>query len=127
VDIHVFPETRDAAVPSMVLQPLVENAVRHGVAPSIEGGDIVIETMVLNDCLVMTVRNSAPRIDSASTRDDKRSNGIGLTNTAERLRTLYGESQRFTARSLAGGRYEVIIKIPFRKVSLRVEGAVCAR
>jgi two-component sensor histidine kinase len=127
VDIHVFPETRDAAVPSMVLQPLVENAVRHGVAPSIEGGDIVIETMVLNDCLVMTVRNSAPRIDSASTRDDKRSNGIGLTNTAERLRTLYGESQRFTARSLAGGSYEVTIEIPFRKVSLRVEGAVCAR
>jgi LytS/YehU family sensor histidine kinase len=127
VDIDVFQDTRDAVVPSMMLQPLVENAVRHGVAPSIEGGGIVIETMIRNDRLVMTVRNSAARINLASTPDDKRSNGIGLSNTAERLRTLYGDSQRFTARSLAAGGYEVTIEIPFRKVGLSVEGAVCAR
>lgn len=55
------------------------------------------------------------------------SNGIGLTNTAERLRTSYGDDQRFLARSLADGGYEATIEIPFRKAGPSAEGAMCAR
>jgi two-component system, LytTR family, sensor kinase len=61
VHMAISPDTLDAFVPSMLLQPLVENAVRHGVAPAIEGGTIAIESTIRNDSLVMTVRNSGPR------------------------------------------------------------------
>ena len=127
VDLAISQDTLDAVVPSMLLQPLAENAVRHGVAPSIEGGTIAIATVLQNDCLVMTVRNSGPGIVSAPGQDGKSSNGIGLTNTAERLRTLYGDNQRFLTHSLAAGGYEVTIEIPFQKAGPSAEGVVCAR
>jgi sensor histidine kinase YesM len=62
----ISQDTLDAVVPSMLLQPLVENAVRHGVAPVIDGGTIAIEIMSHNDCLVMTIRNSGPRSSFAT-------------------------------------------------------------
>jgi sensor histidine kinase YesM len=113
----------------MLLQPLVENAVRHGVSPLIEGGAMAIESTIQNDCLVMTIRNSGPRTNGTngtSTQGDKASKGIGLTNTAERLRTLYGDKQRFSLRSPDAGSYEVTIELPFRRAASSVEGVVCA-
>ena len=127
VDMEISRDSRDAAVPSMLLQPLIENAVRHGLAPSIEGGTIAIATMIRNDRLVATVRNSGAQTHIGTGHDDKSSNGIGLKNTAERLRTLYGDRQQFSCRSLPTGDYEVILEIPFRKAVLGVEGAVCVR
>jgi two-component system, LytTR family, sensor kinase len=126
VDKAISPDTLDAVVPSMLLQPLVENAVRHGVSPVIEGGTIAIESMIHGDCLVMTIRNSGPRTNGTSTQTDKSSKGIGLTNTAERLRTLYGDKQRFSLRSPDAGSYEVTIELPFRRAASSVEGVVCA-
>jgi len=122
----ISPDTLDAVVPSMLLQPLVENAVRHGVAPVIQGGTIAIESTIQNDCLVMTIRNSGPQVNATSTQADKPSKGIGLTNTAERLRTLYGDKQRFSLQSPDAGGYEVTIELPFRRAASSVEGVVCA-
>src|SRR6266852_1352298 len=121
-----FHKTLSAVVPSMLLQPLVENAVRHGVAPVIEGGTIAIESMIHNDCLMMTIRNSGPGGNGISAQNDKPSKGIGLTNTAERLRTLYGDNQHFSLRSPDAGGYEVTIELPFRREASSVEGGVCA-
>src|SRR5215469_18450358 len=61
VEMTISQDTFDAVVPSMLLQPLVENAVRHGVAPTIEGGTIRIESRIHNDRLLLTIKNSAPR------------------------------------------------------------------
>ena len=122
----ISPDTLDAAVPSMLLQPLVENAVRHGIAPAVEGGAIAIESTIQNHSLVMTVRNSGPRTNGTSTPSDKLSKGIGLTNTAERLRTLYGDKQRLSLQSPDAGGYEVTIELPFRRATSSVEGVVCA-
>jgi sensor histidine kinase YesM len=112
----------------MLLQPLVENAVRHGVSPVIEGGTIAVGSMIHNDCLVMTVRNSGPRTNGTSTRNDKPSKGIGLTNTAERLRTLYGDKPALSPlRSPDAGGYEVTIELPFsREAASSVGEGVCA-
>jgi len=126
VDMAISQDTLDAVVPSMLLQPLVENAVRHGVSPVIEGGTIAVESMIHNDCLVMTIRNSGPRTNGTSTQNAKPCKGIGLTNTAERLKTLYGDKQRVSLRSPDAGGYEVTIELPFRRAASSVEGVVCA-
>jgi len=126
VEMAISQDTLDAVVPSMLLQPLVENAVRHGVAPVIEGGTIAIESMIHNDCLVMTIRNSGPRTNATSAQNDKPSSGIGLTNTAERLRTLYGDNQHFSLRAPDAGGHEVTIELPFRREASSVAGGVCA-
>jgi two-component system, LytTR family, sensor kinase len=119
-------ETLDAAVPSMLLQPLVENAVRHGVAALIEGGIIAIESIRQGDRLLMTIRNSGPSGNECSFETSVLSKGIGLANTAERLKALYGNDLRFSFRSREAGGYEVAIEIPFRKVARNVEEGVCA-
>jgi len=126
VEMTISQDTFDAVVPSMLLQPLVENAVRHGVAPTIEGGTIRIESRIHNDRLLLTIKNSAPRASSSRTQNGKASMGIGLSNTAERLRTLYGDSHRFSLREPEAGGYEVTIEIPYRRVAQSVEGVRCA-
>jgi two-component system, LytTR family, sensor kinase len=123
----IATETLDAVVPSMLLQPLVENAVRHGVAPIVEGGTITIQSLTRSDRLLLTVRNSGLRTNGNSLQSHAPSKGIGLANTAERLRTLYGDDQQFSLRSPESGGYEVTIEIPFRKLVSVTEGALCAR
>jgi anti-sigma regulatory factor (Ser/Thr protein kinase) len=121
----ISEETRAAAVPSMLLQPLVENAVRHGVAPLIEGGTIAIESTLHDNRLLMTIRNSGPPASQAISKNGESYKGIGLANTAARLKTLYGDNQRFSLCSQNGGGCEVTLELPFRTVTLGVERAVC--
>lgn len=124
VTTAISRDTLDAVVPSMLLQPLVENAVRHGVAPLMEGGTIAIESRNHGDHLLMTIKNSGPRTNG-NVGQNGISKGIGLANTAERLKTLYGDNQRFSLQSQQAGGYEVTIEIPFRKAVPAIE-AVCA-
>lgn len=121
----ISPGTLGASVPSMLLQPLLENAVRHGVAPLTEGGNIAIESSGRGDQLLITIRNSGPRTNGNSAQSNI-SKGIGLTNTAERLKTLYGDRQRLSLQPKEEGGYEVVIEIPLRQADPEIEG-VCAR
>jgi two-component system, LytTR family, sensor kinase len=125
IDTQIAEETLDAVVPSMLLQPLVENAVRHGVSTLIEGGTIAIGSWRRGDRLFMTVKNSGPRSNGHG-EQNATPRGIGLANTSERLKTLYGDDQRFWLRSREEGGCEVTIEIPFRKASPAVE-APCGR
>jgi two-component system, LytTR family, sensor kinase len=121
----ISEETRAAIVPSMLLQPLVENAVRHGVAPLIEGGTIAIESTLQDNRLLIAIRNSGPRANQAHARNGDSFKGIGLTNTAARLKTFYGDNQRFSLRSPDVGGCEVTLELPFRTETLGVEGVAC--
>ena len=121
----ISEETRAAIVPSMLLQPLVENAVRHGVAPLIEGGTIAIESTLQDNRLLIAIRNSGPRANQARARNGDSFKGIGLTNTAARLKTFYGDNQRFSLRSPDVGGCEVTLELPFRTETLGVEGVAC--
>ena len=111
VDVDVDPATLDAAVPSFVLQPLVENAVRHGIAPQRRGGRIWIRASRARDRLRLVVGDdghgvSAEKLLAFNT-------GVGLTNTRTRLQHLYGEGHSFDFKTPPAGGLEVTVLIPF--------------
>lgn len=124
-EINIAPDTLDMLVPTMLLQPLVENAVRHGIAPSEEGGTIVIESAVQNHRLRIVIRNSTPQTHRTP-QNGNASKGVGLTNTAERLRVLYGENHRFVLHTSDGADCHVMIEIPLQKSASNGEGVLCA-
>lgn len=121
-DLVIPMETRDALVPSMLLQPLVENAVRYGVAPLVEGGRIGIESSLRADRLRIVIGNSGRHVQDEHERNR---NGIGLTNTAERLKTLYGTNFQFSLGWPEAGGCEVVLELPLRRVLDREEALLC--
>jgi len=111
VSMHIDPETLDAAVPTLLLQPLVENAIRHGIAKKIEGGRVEVSATRQGNDLCLAVRDTGPGLSA-----DKRTaltTGVGLTNTRERLQHLFGERHRFEFHEPADGGLAVRIAIPF--------------
>src|SRR5580693_10586756 len=122
IDMAVPLETRDALVPSMVLQPLIENAVRYGVAPLIEGGWIAIKSALNADRLRIVIGNSGRRGEG---EQKKNGNGIGLGNTAERLKTLYGEDFEFSLGWPEAGGCEVVLELPLRRTRNLLEVSPC--
>jgi two-component system sensor histidine kinase AlgZ len=124
VDMAISPETLDALVPSMLLQPLVENAVRHGVAPLVEGGTIRIQSKLNGSQLQVRIRNSgAPRARVEPVNQP--AHGIGLRNTAERLKTLYANAHTFALQWPEAGGCEVTVELPFRRAALAPGSTSC--
>ncbi len=121
IDMAVPLETRDALVPSMLLQPLIENAVRYGVAPLVEGGRIAIKSALQADRLRIMIGNSGRRGEG-----EQRKNGIGLGNTAERLKTLYGTDFEFSLGWPETGGCEVVLELPLRRARNLQEVSPCA-
>ncbi|HEU4681111.1 MAG TPA: histidine kinase, partial [Gemmatimonadales bacterium] len=115
VSVSVPPEVLDARVPSLILQPLVENAVRHGVSRRGETGRIAISGRRHHGTLRLEVRDNGPGFPDGW--DPTTSAGIGLANTRERLQRLYGPTHRFKARNGPQGGAVVSVTIPFRPVS----------
>lgn len=93
VDVDAAPETLDLAVPAFLLQPLVENSIRHAVAHRTAGGTVAIETSRLDDTLRIEVRDDGPGFTEGTV--SRPNGGIGLSNTRARLDGLYGASHRF--------------------------------
>ena len=107
VDIDVQPSALDAQVPNLILQPLVENAIRHGIATRPGAGHIDLRATTDGPVLRLHVRDDGPGLDGAFKK------GIGLTNTEARLRQLYGAAHTFEIRnSTPGGGVEVTITLP---------------
>jgi two-component system, LytTR family, sensor kinase len=116
-------ETRDALVPSMLLQPLVENAVRYGVAPLIEGGWITINSALRANRLRIVIVNSGRHGEG---EQKKNGNGIGLGNTGERLKSLYGTDFEFSLGWPEAGGCEVVLELPLRRALNLQEASPCA-
>ena len=110
VEMHVQPETLDAQVPSLVLQPLVENAIRHGIAPNARPGWIAVHAEREADELVLQVLDSGDGLPPDRLMALNR--GVGLDNTRARLAHLYRDRFEFTFSNLERG-FCVTIRIPF--------------
>jgi two-component system, LytTR family, sensor kinase len=126
VAFDIAPDSLDASVPSMLLQPLLENAVRHGVGRLRHGGLIAIQAAVENNRLRILVRNSGPPRSADAVSGEARG-GIGLANTTERLKRVYGPACEFALRWPEYGGCELTIQAPFKRIAERVEEVTCAR
>jgi LytS/YehU family sensor histidine kinase len=113
VEVEIAAVLLDAVVPSFVLQPLVENAIRHGVERRRSGGAIRIEARRSGDSLDLTVGNDGPD-ELTGAHDRRRLPGVGLANIEARLSQLYGDAGRFHAGPIGNGRFEVAMSIPYR-------------
>jgi two-component system LytT family sensor kinase len=99
----------DCLVPSLLLQPIVENAIKHGVAKAANGARIAITAAQQEKRLVLTVENDGP------TFDPNANGGVGLRNTRERLAAIYGDDAALTIGARAEGGTRVVIDMPLQR------------
>jgi len=113
----------DVMVPAMLLQPLVENSIKHGLAPKIEGGRIMIRSRISDSKLIIEVEDDGVGMGAANLLEKPSGlggTGIGMANVVERLKVLYGETARMTIDSHEGKGTLIRLRIPV----LRSEGSI---
>jgi len=110
-DIHVDPEVLDVRVPNLILQPIVENAMRHAIGNS-TSGRVEVTAAARNGCVRIEVKDNGPGIDAEKLLESRRGNGVGLANTQARLAGLYGTAARFEMRNIPTGGLIVALEIP---------------
>lgn len=115
VHVDVVPAALDGLVPSFVLQPLVENAIRHGIEPFTRNGQLWIVAERSGDQLTLVVRDdgAAGRATEGEASPETSRAGTGLSNLAARLAQLYGARQSFAAGPDAMGDFRVSVSLPF--------------
>lgn len=109
---EVEPGSESALVPHFVLQPLVENALHHGIARRAGAGLVIVRAERAGDRLRLLVRDDGPGLDGPG--GSPPAQGIGLSNTRRRMQQLYGEQQQVVLEQLPGGGVQVRLELPFR-------------
>jgi signal transduction histidine kinase len=109
VSVNVPSELHSAQVPSLILQPIVENAIKHGISQRVQGGEVRIGAARCNGMLTVNVYNDGPSIvETAAT-------GVGLSNVRTRLESLYGESFELCIGNQTPSGVEVVVSVPFKE------------
>jgi sensor histidine kinase YesM len=110
----IDPDMLDALVPNLILQPLVENALKHGIGGREDGGRIELAAWREGNYLHLSVGDDGPGLSqTAGEVAAKDSQGIGLRNTRERLTSLYGPDQRFNLEAADGGGLVAHLVLPY--------------
>ena len=111
---HIDPSCSQVLLPSLLLQPLIENAIKYAVTPQEEGADISIEVKRQVDRVLITVSDTGPGADSQYQSRAAQSTGVGLANIRDRLAQAYGDNHRFETQSETTGGFRVFIEIPYQ-------------
>lgn len=111
IEYRIDAAALDVMVPTLIPQPLVENAIRHGLEPLVRGGTLTIDAQADGDTLWLRVRDDG----AGFAKDRPRRDGVGLANTKSRLDRLYGEQAALTIGENPGGGVVVDIYIPLRR------------
>jgi two-component system LytT family sensor kinase len=108
------PASLDVVVPSMLLQPLVENSIKHGLAPKIEGGSVYLRSRVVDSRLIIEVEDDGVGMGGTQLKESSSwtGMGIGMANISERLQVLYGDTARMTIDSHEGTGTLIRIRLP---------------
>ena len=122
---HIDPLTESGLLPSLLLQPLVENAIKYAVSPQESGAEITITTQLVGQNLRITVSDTGPGLQSGSTSNrlsgvsfdggEPVSTGVGLANIRDRLAQAYGDRHRFETLEPTEGGFAVVIEIPLER------------
>ena len=121
-EFHVEDAVKQALMPSLLLQPLVENAIKYGVSPLEEGAQITVDAQLVGTMLRVTVSDTGPGLPPGTdpsklfdvTSDNSRnSTRVGLANIRDRLAQAYGENQRFEIANRPEGGFAVVLELPF--------------
>ncbi len=120
---EIAEEALEARLPSMLLQPLIENAIKYAVSPQVEGAEISLSAQIVHGRLRVVVADTGPglqpkrrrrgSVDALTGIGEPVSTGVGLVNIRNRLMQAYGENHFFETRSEPGGGFTVTIEIPF--------------
>jgi sensor histidine kinase YesM len=112
VRFEVDPRVADALLPSLLLQPVIENAIKYAVTPSEEGADIVLTAHLVGQNVRIVVSDSGGGLNPDMSVPTT-STGVGLANIRDRLAQAYGEQHRFETRQAPNGGFTVTIELPF--------------
>jgi LytS/YehU family sensor histidine kinase len=110
IELSIDPRSLSVPVPNFILQPLVENAIQHGIAPRAEGGSLTISSDMEGHRLILRVRDSGPGFPEGDTDSPKK--GFGLTNTRARLDLHYGPLHSLHLENSPEGGASVILELP---------------
>lgn len=113
VEKSIEAQAQKALVPSLILQPLIENAIKYAISPSEDGGTLRISARVQQGTLVMQISDTGPGLGNGN--GGQKSSGVGLKNTRERLQQLYGDNQAFTLAPNEPSGLRITINIPFEE------------
>ncbi len=126
VTVDADPDARQALVPHLVLQPLVENAIRHGIAPRRSPGHVRVLARRANGQVRLEVEDDGVGAPAAVPHGGSEGKGIGLANTRDRLRALYGDAQRFEAGNRSEGGFRVVVELPYHEREVSPEDSVAS-
>ena len=112
LEYKIDPKARDALMPSLLLQPLIENAIKFAIAPAEQGGKIMISADCTAEKLSLKVRDDGPGIGKGNKQDESQSAGVGIANIKARLEQLYGQEQSFILKNVKPRGLEAEIIIP---------------
>ena len=101
-------------MPSLLLQPLVENAIKYAVTPQEEGADISVDARKVGERLLLTVTDTGPGAEGFGFGTGQQSTGVGLANIRDRLAQAYGADHRFETQTNRNGGFGVVIEIPYQ-------------
>jgi sensor histidine kinase YesM len=119
IDFDVDTEALNAAVPSLILQPIVENAFRHGIS-KVETGALHIQGRRRGDTLELTVKDNGPGISGDHPGNGT---GVGLSNTRQRLQMHYGSAHNLALANAPGGGLIVTITLPYKNATVQEKDA----